>query len=96
MEWECSLEYDQIINFFGRNRRTILERFRDEEKKGKILNFENTVQILDDIFKNASFEFDGSKWEQLLSFAIKKDNLDYDLLIDVFRKRAKKNLDRPL
>ncbi len=86
-----------MLRVVARNRRTLLQCFREEHKKRGEVSIRRAKEIIYPIIKEqAHVEMTDKNWTKLLKFADRNGAIDYEFLLEVFKQRLESLVAFPL
>ncbi|KAL4466773.1 hypothetical protein ABPG74_010370 [Tetrahymena malaccensis] len=84
--WECSQQFDLVLAVIGKNRKLLLDKFKNEHKLGCI-TYEKAKSIIGQVLEQSNIRLSDKNFSCLIKFAEKNGELDYRFLMEVFKQR---------
>lgn len=85
--WEYSSKFELVLSIIGRNRKMLLELFKQEQRNKGTVTHEAAKLILSQILDRARIRLSEKNWRSLLMFAQRNDTIDYQFMFEVFKQR---------
>lgn len=87
-EWENTKNYDEVMLAIGRNRKLIYNKFCSLDQRKVPVTYDVAKGILSEVLSDAKIRMDEKNWPILLKFAEQRGQINYKLLVDVYRSRV--------